>query len=141
MKALTLLLRLGLGAVMAYAGAVKALDPAAFAVSLGNYQLFPAWLLAPLASGLPWLELVIGAALLTNRFVAGAALWSCGLCLGFAGALGSAWARGLNLDCGCFGGGTENAGQAGWAFARALVLLGAAVVVLLRAVRAAARTG
>jgi hypothetical protein len=132
MKTFTQLLQIGLGAVLAYAGAVKALDPAAFATSLGHYQLFPGWLLAPLATGLPWLELVVGAALVANRFVAGAARWSCGLSAGFAVALGTAWARGLNLDCGCFGGGAESGSHPGPAFARAVVLLGTSVFVVVR---------
>lgn len=141
MKALALILRLGLGAVLAYAGAVKAFDPAAFAASLAHYHLFPAWSLAPLASGLPWLELVTGAALLANRFVAGAALWGCGLSFGFAASLGWAWARGLNLDCGCFGGGAESGGHPGLSFARAVLLLGAAIVVLAGTRRATHQTG
>ncbi|MEI6465158.1 MAG: MauE/DoxX family redox-associated membrane protein [Verrucomicrobiota bacterium] len=131
MKAFHLLLRITLGGAMLYAGALKALDPAAFAASLANYQLFPAFLLAPLATLLPWLELVVGAALLTRRFPAGAAAWCTVLGAGFVTALGTAWLRGINLDCGCFGtSAAAGEGSLALALARAGLILAAAATLL-----------
>lgn len=56
---------------------------------------------------LPWLEVVIGGALLLGRATAGAAMICAGLMLVFIAALASAWSRGLDISCGCFG--RENA--------------------------------
>ena len=100
-------LRLGLGGLFVFTGALKMADPAAFAVEIHNYQLLPA--LAPLlAATLPAVELGLGAALL-----AGPRLWlragafaTAALMLIFTVAVGSAVARGINISCGCFGSGS-----------------------------------
>ena len=128
MTAMAHLLRWGLGAVLLYAGAVKALDPGAFAASLGNYRLFPEFLLAPLGTVLPWLEITCGGALILNRLTLGAATVCVGLGLGFVIALGSAWGRGLDIDCGCFGGGAGS-GNVALALLRAAGILAAAVAL------------
>ena len=52
---------------------------------------------------LPWLEIAAGAALLGKRWRLGALLIVAGLLLVFMGALGSAWWRGVDVSCGCFG--------------------------------------
>lgn len=123
-------IRLVLGATMLYAGAVKALDPGAFAASLERYHLFPAFLLAPLAAGLPWLEIVSGGALALNRLTAGASALCTALGVGFVVALGSAWWRGLDIDCGCFGGDAAGSGNLALALGRAAGILGLAVALL-----------
>lgn len=52
---------------------------------------------------LPWLEVIAGLALLGPWLRLGA-LTLCGaMTLVFLGALSSAWARGLDISCGCFG--------------------------------------
>ena len=104
--ALSAALRIGLGLLMAYAGAMKLLEPpATFAEEIGNYRLLPN--LAPLAAvTLPAIEVVAGLALLLLRggWRRGAALLNLGLLLVFTAAVASARARGIDLRCGCFGG-------------------------------------
>ena len=139
MNAIPHLLRWALGAVMLYAGAVKALDPGAFAASLGNYRLFTDFLLAPLGTVLPWLEIVCGGALVLNRLTLGAATVCVGLGLGFVTALGSAWGRGLDIDCGCFGGGSAGSGNVALALLRAAGILVAAVALWVLTARRARR--
>ena len=99
-------LRLGLGLLMAYAGAMKLFEPpATFAEEIGNYRLLPN--LAPLAAvTLPAIELVAGLALILLRgaWRRGAALLNLGLLLVFTVAVASARVRGIDLRCGCFGG-------------------------------------
>ena len=99
-------LRLGLGLLMAYAGAIKLLEPpATFAEEIGNYRLLP--MLAPLAAvTLPAVEVVAGLALILLRggWRRGAALLNLGLLLVFTAAVASARVRGIDLRCGCFGG-------------------------------------
>jgi uncharacterized membrane protein YphA (DoxX/SURF4 family) len=86
------------------AGALKLRDPTAFATEIANYQLLPAG--APvLAATLPAIELILGASLIAlprawRRAAAGATL---ALFVVFTGAVASAYFRGINIDCGCFG--------------------------------------
>ncbi len=104
--------RLVLGGVFVVAGALKIPDPAAAVRAVRAYQLLPEPLVAPVAFGLPVVEIAVGLALLLGVFVRTAAIASAVLLVVFIGGVGSAWARGLQIDCGCFGnGGAVAAGQ------------------------------
>ena len=72
----------------------------------------PEALVGPVAFGLPVLEIAVGLALLTGVFVRTAALACAVLLVLFLIGIGSAWARGLQIDCGCFGGGGATADPA-----------------------------
>lgn len=107
------LLRLGLGGLFIYAGVMKALDTQQFALDVQHYEittLLDAWrpgiswtVSILLATYLPWLEIAAGLALLTRRLYAGALLVVGALSVVFLAAIGSAWWRGLDITCGCFG--------------------------------------
>jgi len=99
--------RLLLGGVLVVAGALKMPDPAAAVRAVRAYQLLPEGLVGPIAFGLPVLEIAIGLALLVGVLVRTAALATAVLMAVFSLAVGSAWARGLQIDCGCFGGGGQ----------------------------------
>jgi uncharacterized membrane protein YphA (DoxX/SURF4 family) len=99
--------RLVLGGVFVVAGALKVPDPAAAVRAVRAYQLLPESLVAPVAFGLPVLEIAVGLALLAGVFVRTAALASAVLLVVFLVGVGSAWARGLQIDCGCFGNGGQ----------------------------------
>lgn len=117
-------IRWAVAALLGYAGVVKALDPGQFALDLGGYRLIPAGGTRLLALYLPWVEILCAASLLLRPLRAGAWLIAIALSLGFVVFLGSAWARGLDVSCGCFGSGAaEPIGLL--AVARALALLGA----------------
>lgn len=104
--------RLLLGGVFLVAGALKLPDPAAAARAVRAYQLLPESLVHPAAFGLPVVEIAVGLALLVGVFVRTAALLSALMLAGYIAAIAAAWARGLQIDCGCFGGGgTVTAGQ------------------------------
>jgi uncharacterized membrane protein YphA (DoxX/SURF4 family) len=128
-SALVLLVRLGLAAMLAYAGASKLLGPASFAEDIQNYRVLPDAWAGPLALGLPVLELVVAAGLILPSHAAGASLLSGLLLLGFAAAMAQAKVRGIDLECGCFGGHSRvswskvslNVGLAALAFAAAAV--------------------
>ena len=101
-------LRLGLGALFVVAGVLKWADPAGFAQEIVNYRLWPE--LAPyLAVVLPAIEVTAGLALLVTprawRQAAAAALVV--LTAAFTVAVGTAVVRGLDISCGCFGGGSS----------------------------------
>jgi uncharacterized membrane protein YphA (DoxX/SURF4 family) len=121
------LCRLLLGGVFAWAGAVKALDVPAFAGQVAAYQLLPyAWNYA-VAATLPYVELLTGALLLVNVRGRAAALLTVLLNAVFIAALLSLLARGLEIDCGCFG---PDAGTTPLqALGRDLLLLALGIVV------------
>ncbi|MGA4542235.1 MauE/DoxX family redox-associated membrane protein [Uniformispora flossi] len=97
--------RLGLAAVWAFAGWEKAVNPAQAAQAVRAYDVLPESLVEPIGYALPYLELGLAALLvigLGTRIVAGI---SALLLLVFIAGISQAWARGLAIDCGCFGGG------------------------------------
>lgn len=95
--------RTALGLVLLVAALGKIGDPAAFAGQVENYRLAPLWSVNLIAMSLPWIELLAGLALVLGvRPRAGAVVAL--LCMAvFTVAVGSAWARGLDFECGCFG--------------------------------------
>jgi uncharacterized membrane protein YphA (DoxX/SURF4 family) len=99
--------RLLLGGVFVVAGALKVPDPAAAVRAVRAYRLLPETMVAPVAFGLPVIEIAVGLALLTGVFVRTAALAAALLLVIFLVGVGSAWVRGLQIDCGCFGGGGQ----------------------------------
>jgi len=107
-EVLILLARVGLGGLLIVAGALKVRAPGAFATEIANYQLLPAvapYLPPYLAAGLPTIELALGGALLVapRAWRQAAALGAALLLVGFTTAVGSAYFRHINIDCGCFG--------------------------------------
>jgi uncharacterized membrane protein YphA (DoxX/SURF4 family) len=100
-------LRIVLGGLLVVAGALKLGDPTAFANEIINYRLFPS--LAPwLAATLPAVEIGLGVALVIapGPWRRAAALATLLLMLVFTVAVSQVVARGINVDCGCFGGNT-----------------------------------
>lgn len=96
------LLRLILAGIFLYAGLLKALDPVGFAGQVAAYKILPYAGNLLVAAALPYVELVTGLLLLGNRLVRPATLLLIVLNGVFIVALASAWARGLQIDCGCF---------------------------------------
>jgi uncharacterized membrane protein YphA (DoxX/SURF4 family) len=122
--------RLVLGGVFAVAALTKIADPQATVRAVRAYDLVPEAVVQPLGYALPFVELVLALLLVIGLgvrvVVAGAAL----LLVLFIGGVASAWARGLRIDCGCFGGGgvTDDPKYA-VEIVRDVALLGAALVV------------
>ena len=107
-----LVARLLLGGVMLVAGLLKVTKPDVSARAVQAYQLLPFDLATYVGYGLPVLEVVIGLLLVLGLFTRTAAAISGVLLVAFIIGIASAWARGLNIDCGCFGeGGTIDPSQ------------------------------
>ncbi len=102
---LTLAARLLLGGVWIAAGATKLPDPAGSVRAVRAYQLLPEAIVPAVGYGLPVLEVGVGILLVLGVAVRFAAILSAVLLLVFVAGVASAWARGLAIDCGCFGGG------------------------------------
>jgi putative oxidoreductase len=96
-------LRLLLGVIFLAAAVPKIHAPALFADAILNYRLLPVPLVNLAALVIPWTEAVAGLFLLAGFWVRAGALVITGLTTGFLVAILSALARGLNIECGCFG--------------------------------------
>ena len=92
-----------IGGLFIYAGALKAWDPVKFATDIHNFRILSWPIGVRLAFYLPWLEIVCGVALLVGWLRSGAIAVLTGLTLIFIVATVSAQARGIDLECGCFG--------------------------------------
>lgn len=95
---------MAVSAILVVAAAFKIADPEGFALAISNYNLLPRQALQPVAYMLPAVEAVLAVAFFLPRYRQAAWLLSLGLFLLFAGAVGSALVRGLDVSCGCFGG-------------------------------------
>ena len=97
--------RLGLAAVFLVSGVLKAIDSDATYVAVRAYDVLPKLGVGFVAGVLPWLEIAIGLLLLAGIATRAVAVASAVILLGFMAGVTQAWARGLSIDCGCFGGG------------------------------------
>lgn len=102
---LGLVARLVTGGVWIWAGGAKLGDSYQSVQAVRAYELLPESLVEPVGYLLPVLEVVVGVALLLGLLTRGAAVLSALLFVVFIIGIASAWARGLEIDCGCFGGG------------------------------------
>ncbi|MBD3334892.1 MAG: hypothetical protein GF355_05200 [Candidatus Eisenbacteria bacterium] len=102
--------RIVLAAIFAYAAVGKLADPQGFARALWNYRMFPDAVIPYMALGVPALELVVAAGILLPPLQRGASLIYLLLLVAFIISLGSAMARRLDVDCGCFGEGSSSVG-------------------------------
>jgi uncharacterized membrane protein YphA (DoxX/SURF4 family) len=96
-------LRILLGAVFVFAGALKIFDPVGFAENIEHYRLLPHDMINLVAMTLPWIELIAGLMLIMGFWIRASAGVITLLCLAFLVAIGQALARGLDISCGCFG--------------------------------------
>jgi uncharacterized membrane protein YphA (DoxX/SURF4 family) len=108
----TTLARYVLAGVLIAAGWLKIGTPALSVEAVKAYQLLPAGVATAVGYGLPILEIVVGVLLVAGLLTRPAAVVGGLLMLAFVIGIASAWARGLRIDCGCFGGGGQlGAGQ------------------------------
>jgi uncharacterized membrane protein YphA (DoxX/SURF4 family) len=99
-----ILLRLTIGVVFLYAAYTKLRDPwTLFAMSIDSYRLLPEWGVLFVARTLPWFELALGVVLITGLALRYAAMAAAGLLGVFFTLMIVSFARGLTIDCGCFG--------------------------------------
>jgi putative oxidoreductase len=102
-KWFTLLVRVFLGGFYIVAGAVKIPDPGKFAEAVGNYRILPHVWNNGVAITLPWIEVTAGVLLVFGIWRQASAWLINMMTVVFIAAIGSAVARGLSIECGCFG--------------------------------------
>jgi uncharacterized membrane protein YphA (DoxX/SURF4 family) len=128
--------RLGLATVWLVAGGLKVGDLAESGRAVSAYQIFPYEVAKVIGAAQPFLEITLGLLLLAGLAVRLSAGISAGLLVIFIAGIVSAWARGLQIDCGCFSsGGALGAGRSPeytWEIARDLGFLLLAGILLWR---------
>jgi len=128
--------RLGLAAVFLVAGGTKVGDLAASGRAVNAYDLMPFDVARIVGAAQPFLEIALGLLLLIGLAVRLSAGIGAALLVIFIAGIASAWARGLQIDCGCFSkGGELGAGQVptyGWEILRDLGFLVLAGILLVK---------
>lgn len=102
---ISLVSRLLLGGVLLVAGGLKAFKPDESAGAVAAYKILPTNIAHLIGYALPWLEIAIGVLLIIGLSIRFAAVVATAVMLIFVVAIISVWARGILIDCGCFGGG------------------------------------
>jgi len=124
-----LLLRLVLGFVFVYAGAEKIADPSQFAESISNYQLLNEFFITLTAVLLPWIELFTGIFLISGIAVKESSLIISIMLFVLIAAAVISIARGLDIDCGCFGDASVRLGMT--KIIENLLLLSAGILLII----------
>lgn len=101
------LVRLGLAGIWLTSGTLKAMDTSTTYNAVNAYRVLPSGAVSVIAAALPFAELALGVLLLIGIGTRLVAVFSALLLLAFVAGITQAWARGLTIDCGCFGGGGE----------------------------------
>ncbi len=103
-----LIVRVVLAAVWFWASLSKIGDPRTFVQAVRAYDATPEWLSQAIGYGLPVLELVLAILLLIGLITRYAAAVSALLFVVFLVGIAQAAARGIKIECGCFGGGGQS---------------------------------
>jgi len=103
--------QIAIGLILVWAGLAKVGDPRSFAEQVHNFRMVPMALENLVAITLPWIELLAGLALLTRARARAGAVIASGLMVAFTLGVAIAFARGLDIECGCFG--TSDASRVG----------------------------
>ena len=101
--AFSLLFRILLGLVFLFAGIAKISDPVRFIFTLRQFNLFSEAVIPFMALYLPWLEFTLGLFLILGLLYRASAFLLVCLNTMFAIVILTVIARGMEIDCGCFG--------------------------------------
>ena len=97
------LCQVALGLLFLASALAKIGDTGALATQVHYFRLVPLWSENLLGMTLPWIELLCGLALVLGVRARAAAWVALASLLVFTVAVGTAMARGLDFECGCFG--------------------------------------
>jgi uncharacterized membrane protein YphA (DoxX/SURF4 family) len=127
-----LVARLVVGGVWLWAGLLKVTETEASVTAVRGYQLLSPSLADAVGRVLPMVEVVLGACLILGLLTRVAGGVSALLQLAFIIGIASVWARGISINCGCFGNGGYDPNAAShypWEIARDVGLLALSVYV------------
>lgn len=101
-RAASLMLRILLGGLFVWAGMSKLQSPLQTLASVYSYQIvLPDWLATGIALTLPWMEILVGLAVMCGAWMPIAMGWMAVLLIAFTALTTQAWWRELPIDCGC----------------------------------------
>ena len=100
-----LVARLVVGGVQILAGLSKFSDPAGNVRAVRAYRILPESVVPTVGHALPTIEILIGSLLVLGLFTRAMGIVSSLFFIAFIIGISSAWARGLEINCGCFGNG------------------------------------
>ncbi len=101
-KYLQILLRLILGVIFIYASLGKLFRPEDFAKAILRYEFLPLYFVNIVAIIMPWVEFFTGILLILGIYKKASSVLASISLVVFLIALTSAFARGLDISCGCF---------------------------------------
>jgi uncharacterized membrane protein YphA (DoxX/SURF4 family) len=108
----SLVVRVGLAFVFFWSGIAKISDLDQARRAVAAYQLFPYTITQIIGVGLPIVELAVAVLLLAGLVTRYTAIVYILIMAAFIFGIAHSWASGLNIDCGCFGGGGAITGSA-----------------------------
>jgi uncharacterized membrane protein YphA (DoxX/SURF4 family) len=104
LRILLVVLRVALGAIFVYAAWVKLRDPwQLFAMSIDSYRILPLGAVELAAHVIPWAELAVGLLLISGLWLRISGTIVSLVLLTFFILMLRAYAKGMAIDCGCFG--------------------------------------
>jgi uncharacterized membrane protein YphA (DoxX/SURF4 family) len=118
--------------LLLWAGLAKAFDRQGSILSVSGYDVLPDTLVRLVATLLPWIEIALAVLLILGLFVRFAGAATTILAGVFIAAMAQAKARGLQIDCGCFGAGGAGDGVSWWDILRDVPILLAGVYLAIR---------
>ena len=107
---INLVVRIIVGFVFIATGTSKIVEPAQFARDISNYDMLFRELVNLLAIILPWVELVVGVLFILGVRIKANTILLASMLLFFNFAIATAWARSLDINCGCY---SDNPQQVG----------------------------
>ena len=99
---LTIRVQIALGVIFLVAAWPKIVDPPSFAHMIYNYRILPAGLINITALTMPWLEILVGLALVLGVWVKPARWLVAAMLIAFILAIAFNLMRDNAIDCGCF---------------------------------------
>jgi putative oxidoreductase len=127
--------RLAIGLLFTYSGIAKLIDPAAFSEVVSSFQVLPAACVNLVALSLPATEILVGLAMLSGFLLGGATICALSMAALFAVVLGQALARGLSVDCGCFGSGQPSTAKTWFALGRDVALFAGCLLIYTASIK------
>ena len=103
-----LISRLFLGAIFVYAAYAKLREPwQIFAMNINSYNVLPLAMAETAARVIPWFEMLLGILLIFGVWLRISGTIASIVLLTFVGLMARAYAKGMAIDCGCFGSGEQ----------------------------------
>jgi len=99
-----LVARLVVAGTLLAAGLAKFSDPAGNVRAVRAYRILPEAVVPTVGHALPTVEIIVGLMLLLGLLTRAFAVVSALFFLAFIIGIASVWARGMEINCGCFGG-------------------------------------